>query len=116
MLVAQEAAVAAVVLDRLTFTWPDGTVALTDVTGAFGTGRTGLIGRNGSGTDHGNASASLLIGAGVAGGLKGAMPSLTSLTSAAAAGPPEVVVLGDARSPADFVGAVNAGADAALVL
>ena len=39
----------AVTLDRLTFTWPDGTVALTDVTGAFGTGRTGLIGRNGSG-------------------------------------------------------------------
>lgn len=39
----------AVTLDRLTFTWPDGTPALTDVTGAFGAGRTGLIGRNGSG-------------------------------------------------------------------
>jgi uncharacterized protein (DUF1501 family) len=43
-------------------------------------GRT--LGRNGSGTDHGNASASLVVGAGVAGGLKGAMPSLTSLTTA----------------------------------
>ena len=39
----------AVTLDRITFTWPDGTPALTDVTGAFGAGRTGLIGRNGSG-------------------------------------------------------------------
>ena len=39
----------AVVLDRLTFTWPDGTPALTEVSGAFGAGRTGLIGRNGSG-------------------------------------------------------------------
>ncbi|ALJ18958.1 ATP-binding cassette domain-containing protein [Microbacterium sp. No. 7] len=38
-----------VVLDRLTFTWPDGTVALDGVSGAFGTRRTGLIGRNGSG-------------------------------------------------------------------
>lgn len=39
----------AVALDRLTFTWPDGTTALRDVTGAFGVGRTGLVGRNGSG-------------------------------------------------------------------
>jgi len=39
----------AVALDRVTFTWPDGTPALTDVSGAFGTGRTGLVGRNGSG-------------------------------------------------------------------
>lgn len=39
----------AVVLDRVTFIWPDGTVAIDDVTGAFGAGRTGLIGRNGSG-------------------------------------------------------------------
>ncbi|UJP10225.1 ATP-binding cassette domain-containing protein [Microbacterium sp. KUDC0406] len=38
-----------VVLDRLTFTWPDGSVALDSVSGAFGTGRTGLVGRNGSG-------------------------------------------------------------------
>lgn len=40
---------ASVVLDRLTFTWPDGTTALSDVSGAFGTGRTGLVGRNGAG-------------------------------------------------------------------
>ncbi|MFT4136853.1 ABC-F family ATP-binding cassette domain-containing protein [Microbacterium sp.] len=39
----------AVVLDRLTYTWPDGTVALADVSGCFTTGRTGLVGRNGAG-------------------------------------------------------------------
>ncbi|MBW9111084.1 ABC-F family ATP-binding cassette domain-containing protein [Microbacterium ureisolvens] len=39
----------AIVLDRVTFTWPDGTTALSDVSGSFGTGRTGLVGRNGSG-------------------------------------------------------------------
>ncbi len=38
-----------VVLDRVTFAWPDGTPALTDVSGAFGAARTGLVGRNGSG-------------------------------------------------------------------
>ena len=32
---------AAVVLDRLSLTWPDGTVALDGVSGAFGAGRTG---------------------------------------------------------------------------
>ncbi len=40
---------ASVTLDRLTFTWPDGSVALDSVSGSFGHGRTGLIGRNGSG-------------------------------------------------------------------
>ncbi|HZU92254.1 MAG TPA: ABC-F family ATP-binding cassette domain-containing protein [Microbacterium sp.] len=40
---------ASVVLDRLTFTWPDGSTALTEVSGSFGTGRTGLVGRNGAG-------------------------------------------------------------------
>ncbi|WP_460738464.1 ABC-F family ATP-binding cassette domain-containing protein [Microbacterium neimengense] len=40
---------AAVVLDRLSFSWPDGTAALTGVSGTFGTGATGLVGRNGSG-------------------------------------------------------------------
>ncbi|MBD3943160.1 ABC-F family ATP-binding cassette domain-containing protein [Microbacterium sp. NEAU-LLC] len=39
----------AIVLDRVAFTWADGTVALSDVSGSFGTGRTGLVGRNGSG-------------------------------------------------------------------
>jgi len=39
----------AVVLDRITFTWPDGTVALNDVSGAFADVRTGLVGRNGAG-------------------------------------------------------------------
>jgi len=39
----------AVTLDRLSYTWPDGSVALSDVSGAFGVRRTGLVGRNGSG-------------------------------------------------------------------
>lgn len=39
----------AVVLDRLTFTWPDGTSVLRDATGTLGAGRTGLIGENGAG-------------------------------------------------------------------
>jgi len=39
----------AVVLDRITFTWPDGTAALNEVSGAFADVRTGLIGRNGAG-------------------------------------------------------------------
>ncbi len=38
-----------IVLDHVSFAWPDGSSALTDVSGAFGTGRTGLVGRNGSG-------------------------------------------------------------------
>lgn len=40
---------AAVTLDRLTFTWPDGSTALDAVSGSFGVGRTGLVGRNGAG-------------------------------------------------------------------
>ncbi|MDF2558807.1 MAG: transporter [Microbacterium sp.] len=40
---------ASVTLDRLTFTWPDGSTALDGVSGAFGSGRTGLVGRNGAG-------------------------------------------------------------------
>lgn len=39
----------AVVLDRLTFTWPDGTSALQQLSGTIPTGRTGLVGRNGAG-------------------------------------------------------------------
>lgn len=38
-----------VTLDRLTFTWPDGTSALDSLSGSFGSGRTGLVGRNGAG-------------------------------------------------------------------
>src|SRR6187431_1250207 len=38
-----------VVLDRLSFAWPDGSTALDDLSGAFGATRTGLVGRNGSG-------------------------------------------------------------------
>ncbi|GEM33066.1 ABC transporter [Nocardia neocaledoniensis NBRC 108232] len=39
----------AITLHDLSFEWPDGTVALAGVNGAFGAGRTGLIGRNGAG-------------------------------------------------------------------
>ncbi|MEU3014859.1 ABC-F family ATP-binding cassette domain-containing protein [Nocardia asteroides] len=38
-----------IVLRDVTFEWPDGTVALHDVDGAFSAGRTGLVGRNGAG-------------------------------------------------------------------
>lgn len=38
-----------VVLTTLGFTWPDGSVALSGITAAFGPGRTGLVGTNGSG-------------------------------------------------------------------
>jgi len=39
----------AITLRDLTFEWPDGSVALAGVSGTFGAGRTGLIGRNGAG-------------------------------------------------------------------
>lgn len=38
-----------VVLDDVSFTWPDGSVAISHLTTAFGRGRTGLVGRNGAG-------------------------------------------------------------------
>ena len=38
-----------VLLESVSYAWPDGSVALSDVSGAFGAGRTGLVGRNGSG-------------------------------------------------------------------
>ncbi|MFT4228938.1 MAG: ABC-F family ATP-binding cassette domain-containing protein [Microbacterium sp.] len=40
---------ASVVLNDLSFTWPDGSAAMTSVSAAFGRGRTGLVGRNGVG-------------------------------------------------------------------
>ncbi len=40
---------AAVTLDRVSFSWPDGSIALDAVSGSFGSGRTGLVGRNGAG-------------------------------------------------------------------
>ncbi len=39
----------AISLHNLSFEWPDGTVALAELNGTFTTGRTGLIGRNGTG-------------------------------------------------------------------
>ncbi|MEA4945922.1 MAG: ABC-F family ATP-binding cassette domain-containing protein [Propionicimonas sp.] len=38
-----------VVLDHLSFAWPDGAPVLTDLTAAFSRGRTGLVGHNGAG-------------------------------------------------------------------
>jgi ATPase subunit of ABC transporter with duplicated ATPase domains len=38
-----------VTLTDLSFSWPDGTVALSGVSGSFGAGRTGIVGANGSG-------------------------------------------------------------------
>lgn len=42
-------ALPSITLDRLSFTWPDGTAALTELSGAFGAGRTGVVGHNGAG-------------------------------------------------------------------
>ena len=39
----------AIILDRVSLSWPDGTTALSDVSGSLGAGRTGLVGPNGSG-------------------------------------------------------------------
>lgn len=39
----------AVVIDDLSFVWPDGQIALDAISGSFSSARTGLIGRNGSG-------------------------------------------------------------------
>ncbi|WP_433684839.1 ABC-F family ATP-binding cassette domain-containing protein [Nocardia sp. CA-119907] len=39
----------AITLHDLSFEWPDGTVALSRINGVFTTGRTGLVGRNGTG-------------------------------------------------------------------
>lgn len=38
-----------VTLNNLTFEWPDGQIALDGISGTFGSGRTGLVGRNGTG-------------------------------------------------------------------
>ncbi|MFK4763067.1 ABC-F family ATP-binding cassette domain-containing protein [Microbacterium sp. ZW T5_45] len=38
-----------VVLDRVGLVWPDGQTALDSLSGSFGNGRTGLVGRNGAG-------------------------------------------------------------------
>ncbi|MCT1691488.1 ATP-binding cassette domain-containing protein [Brevibacterium sp. p3-SID960] len=40
---------ALITLDSLTYTWPDGTAALSGLTGSIARGRTGLIGANGAG-------------------------------------------------------------------
>lgn len=40
---------ASITLSDVGLTWPDGTVALSSITGAFSSGRTGLVGTNGAG-------------------------------------------------------------------
>lgn len=43
------APISAIVLDHVSFSWPDGSPALADVSGAFSAARTGLVGANGAG-------------------------------------------------------------------
>lgn len=85
---------AAVVCSGLTFTWPDGTPALTDLDVAFDDARTGLIGRNGSGK-----STLLRL---IAGDLTPARGTIT--TSAAVGYLPQALPLDVTRTVADLLG------------
>lgn len=88
----------AIVLDRLTFTWPDGTAAVANVSGAFASGRTGLIGRNGSGK-----STLLRL---IAGELAPSGGHIT--TTAAMAYLPQQLTLDVDRSVAELLGVADA--------
>jgi ATPase subunit of ABC transporter with duplicated ATPase domains len=85
----------AIVLSRVSFTWPDdGTTMLTRLDATFGTGRTGLIGQNGSGK-----STLLRL---VAGELK---PQGGSISVTGTVGYlPQSLPLGTARTVADLLG------------
>lgn len=87
-----------VTLDRLTFTWPDGSTALAGVDGSFGAGRTGLVGRNGSGK-----STLLRL---IAGDLAPTSGSLT--TSGEVAYLPQRLTLDTDRRVADLLGIAEA--------
>ena len=91
----------AVVLDRVTYSWPDGTVAVQDVSGAFGEGRTGLVGRNGAGK---STLLALIAGA--------AAPASGTITAAGQVDlMPQRLVLETERRVADVLG-VGAALDA----
>lgn len=91
----------AVVLDRVTYSWPDGTVAVQDVSGAFGEGRTGLVGRNGAGK---STLLALIAGA--------AAPASGTITAAGQVDlMPQRLVLDTGRRVADVLG-VGAALDA----
>ncbi|MCP1427691.1 ATPase subunit of ABC transporter with duplicated ATPase domains [Microbacterium foliorum] len=87
-----------VTLDRLSFTWPDGTVALDAVSGSFGAGRTGLVGRNGAGK-----STLLRL---IAGELSPTSGSLT--TSGDVAYLPQQLTLDTGRRVAELLGVADA--------
>ncbi|WP_278237272.1 ATP-binding cassette domain-containing protein [Isoptericola sp. AK164] len=84
----------AVVLQDLTFTWPDGATALDAVTGTFPRGRTGLVGDNGTGK-----STLLRL---IAGGLT---PTRGSVSVAGTAGSvPQRLTLDTRATVADLLG------------
>ena len=87
-----------VILDRVSLTWPDGTVALDAVSGSFGAGRTGLVGRNGAGK-----STLLRL---IAGELSPTSGSLT--TSGDAAYLPQQLTLDTGRRVAELLGVAGA--------
>lgn len=83
-----------VVLTNLGFSWPDGSVALSGITAAFGPGRTGLVGANGSGK-----STLLRL---IAGHLKPAEGSI--VTSGDVAYLPQTLTLATDATVADLLG------------
>ena len=83
-----------ILLDRVSFSWPDGTTALSELSGSFGTGRTSLVGRNGSGK-----STLLRL---IAGELTPTAGHIT--TTADAAYLPQRLTLDVARPVADLLG------------
>jgi len=86
-----------IVLDRVSFAWPDGSVALREVSGAFNTGRTGLVGRNGSGK-----STLLRL---IAGSLTPTSGHVTAASDIALL--PQQLTLGTDRSVAELLGVAD---------
>ncbi|WP_084958495.1 ABC-F family ATP-binding cassette domain-containing protein [Thermoactinospora rubra] len=87
-----------IVVDHVSFAWPDGTVVLDGLSAAFPAGRTGLIGRNGSGK-----STLLKI---IAGELR---PAAGSVTVEGQVGyVPQTLPLGVGRTVSDLLGITRA--------